>query len=229
MDPYLEEPGIWPDLHASLACGISGMLNATLPLPYYARLDRRLEFDGEPGTLSEPLRHHFVEIRDPTQGHRLITLIEIVSPSNKRPGPDRDAYQRKQREVLESDASLIEMDLLRTGERLLRDQILVETVAQREQPPAYLVVVNRAWRRGERCHWQLFPIGLRDLLPCIAVPLRESEPEVTLDLQHVFNRAYDDGPYHRGAVNYAAPPRPPLPDADAGWAAQMVAAWQQAG
>ena len=69
--------------------------------------------------LSEPIRHHFVEIRDSSQGHKLITLIEIVSPSNKRPGPDRQAYERKQRKVLESDASLVEIDLLRDGRRIL--------------------------------------------------------------------------------------------------------------
>ena len=46
--------------------------------------------------LSDPIRHHFVEIRDSSQGYKLITLIEIVSPSNKRPGLDRQAYERKQ-------------------------------------------------------------------------------------------------------------------------------------
>jgi hypothetical protein len=56
---------------------------------------------------SEPIRHAFVEIRDPSRGHKLITLIEIASPSNKRPGMDRRAYVQKQREVLDSDANLI--------------------------------------------------------------------------------------------------------------------------
>ena len=69
----------------------------------------------------EPIRHLFVEIRDPSRGHKLITLIEILSPSNKWPGPDREAYEAKQREVLESDASLIELDLLRGGRRILPD------------------------------------------------------------------------------------------------------------
>ena len=55
---------------------------------------------------SEPLWHQVVEIRDASRGHKLITLIEIVSLSNKRAGVDRRAYLRKQREVLESDASL---------------------------------------------------------------------------------------------------------------------------
>lgn len=61
---------------------------------------------------SEPVRHPFIEIRDPRDGHKLITLIEIVSFSNKRPGLDREAYLFKQAEVLGSDASLVEIDLL---------------------------------------------------------------------------------------------------------------------
>jgi hypothetical protein len=46
--------------------------------------------------IAEPGRHHFVEIRDSKQGYKLVTLIEILSHSNKRPGPDRDAYRAKQ-------------------------------------------------------------------------------------------------------------------------------------
>src|ERR1019366_5968877 len=57
---------------------------------------------------NEPGHHALVEVRDPSQGHHLITLIEIVSPSNKDAGPDRDAYLQKQAEVLGSDANLIE-------------------------------------------------------------------------------------------------------------------------
>lgn len=98
--------------------------------------------------LSDPIHHQFVEIRDASQGHKLITLIEIVSPSNKRPGPDRQAYERKQREVLESDASLVEIDLLRDGRRVLPDAGLESLIHDLEQPPAYVVLVNRAWRRG---------------------------------------------------------------------------------
>ena len=52
-------------------------------------------------------------------GHKVVTVIEIVSPSNKQPGPDRRSYETKQQEVLSSDANLIELDLLRTGRRLL--------------------------------------------------------------------------------------------------------------
>jgi hypothetical protein len=69
-------------------------------------------------------------------------------------------------------------------------------------------------------------VSLRDWLPCIPVPLKENENEVTLDLQFAFNRAYDSGPYRRGAVDYhSPPPEPPMDDENAAWAAELTRAW----
>jgi hypothetical protein len=231
MDPYLEAPDIWPDLHDALAAEIRVLLNQSLPAPYYARLEMRPE-DGprteispsvEVSITSEPIRHAYVEVRDPTRGHQLITLIEIVSPSNKCPGQDRRAYLRKQREVLDSDASLIELDLLRAGERLLTDVFLEAAITRLEPRPDYLVLVNRAWRRGDGAQaYQMFPIPLTDALPVFPVPLREGQAEVPLDLQFVFTRAYDGGPYRRGAVDYGQPPLPPLQGEVAAWAEQRL-------
>ncbi len=274
MDPYLEAPDLWPDLHDALASEIRGELNLALPAPYYARLEMRPEVgiveDGgnerrqrivpdaavvrrpvpgvsgggvavleRPGraldeavevtVTDEPIRHHFVEVRDPTKGHQLITLIEIVSPSNKRNGPDRVAYLRKQGEILESEASWLELDLLRGGERLSPAPELAAIVAGFDPSPDYLVTLNRAWRRGGRMAFSLYPFTVRDLLPCVPVPLREGEAEVPLDLQLLMDRAYDRGPYRRGAVDYEEAPSPPLCEDNAAWGAERVAAWLAAG
>jgi Protein of unknown function (DUF4058) len=176
---------------------------------------------------SEPLRHQWVEIRDARRGHKLVTLLEIVSPANKRPGPDRRACLRKQRDVLESDASLVEIDLLRAGERLLPNAALAAYLASLEPQPAYIVLVNRAWQRvGTEMACQLFTVSLRDVLPCIPIPLREGEEEVKLDVQWVFRQAYDRGPYSRGAVNYGEEPEPPLAADDAHWFQQRLGAYK---
>ena len=168
-----------------------------------------------------------MEIRDASRAHKLVTLIEIVSPSNKQPGQDRRAYQQEQREVLDSDASLVEIDLLRSGERLLPNPNLEEFVANLDAPPDYLVAVNRAWRRiGVLSDYELFPIGVRDTLPWIPIPLTEHLPAPALDLQWVFNQAYDRGPYRRGAVDYHEPPNPTLAESDCEWARQVLAQHQ---
>lgn len=180
-------------------------------------------------SLIEPIRHLFVEIREAARGKKLITVVEILSPSNKRPGPDRDAYEARRREVLRSDANLIELDLLRGGRRVLTEPGLEATIAQFEPSPAYLVLVNRAARRTSGVGaYHIYPVGLRESLPCIAVPLKEGEDEVPLDLQYAFDRTYDTGPYQRGAVDYAESiPSPSLDEEDAAWASGLTRPWRE--
>jgi len=168
----------------------------------------------------DPFRHHFVEIRDVSRGHKLVTLIEIVSPSNKLPGPDREAYEEKQRDVLHSDVNLIELDLLRSGERILPYPMLREAVDQLGCD--YLILVNRALGRKQMVtDYELYPVDLTEPLPCIPVPLRYADPDVPLDLQFVLNRVYDSGPYRR-MIDYTQPPDPPLPDEKAAWADELL-------
>jgi hypothetical protein len=158
--------------------------------------------------------HAYVEIRDPSRGHKLITLIEILNPSNKRSGADRRAYRAKQSEVLKSDANLIELDLLRGGRRIFADLNLQALIASR--------------RLAGTIAYEAYPISVREWLPCIPVPLKEGEADLPLDLQFVFNRAYDGGPYRRGAVDYAgAVPEPGLSDEDRAWAAELTLPWRQ--
>ncbi len=171
---------------------------------------------------SDPLMHRFIEIRDGQRHHRLVTLIEIVSPSNKLPGPDRRAYESKQMDILSSDANLIEIDLLRGGRRLLPYPELEAAVY--DLAPDYLVLLNRsALREGYWMDFSLYPISLREPLPCILVPLAEDDPDVLLDLQVTFFQTYAGGPYAR-MVDYTADPEPPLNVEDAAWAGQLLAA-----
>jgi hypothetical protein len=112
----------------------------------------------------------------------------------------------------------------------MRSELNLEALVEDlPEPMAYLVLVNKAWRRVPGVTaYQVFPIGLREWLPCIPVPLKETEAEVTLDLQFAFNRAYDTGPYRRGAVNYAGDPaEPPLGEKDAAWAAELTRPWRE--
>jgi len=270
MDPYLESPDIWPDLHDRMAEQISRDLNQTLPRPYYARLvmrpeigilggessarivpdvavasSSRLEHTQDNPRLAvadrprtdispsvrmrfpnEPLRHHFVEIRDSSRRHALVTLLEIVSPSNKRPGPDRRAYVEKQQEILQSDTSLIEVDLLRAGEPIVGGPWVIESTNRLDLGPDYLVGISRAWQRAVNLDYELFPIRLEDPLPCIPVPLREGEAEVPLDLQYAFQQAYDGGPYARGAVDYDIAPEPPVSPERMIWLANCLRRWR---
>jgi len=173
-----------------------------------------------PGVLvhipTEPYQHPFVEIRDAAHGHRLVTLIEIVSPSNKRLGADRKAYEAKQTEILNSDANLIEIDLLRSGERLL-PSIQLQAAVERLNSD-YLILINRSQgRQGFETDYLLYPVLVREGLPCIPVPLAGDTPDLPLDLQTAFERVYLGGPYPR-MIDYTLPPGPPLTEEDVAWA-----------
>lgn len=167
---------------------------------------------------SEPNEVNFVEIRDAKSGHEVVTLIEILSPSNKQAGKDHDAYLEKRAAILGSTASLVEIDLLRAGSRELFGHDVHQRILSYSPPLDYVVTVQRAWKRRLANHYQLFPIRLYDCLPVIAIPLREGEAEITLDLQYAFQETYNRGPYARGAVDYSRPAEPALREDLRTWA-----------
>ncbi len=153
-----------------------------------------------------PLRLYTVEVRE-TGALRLVTAIEILSPVNKRPGHEAyHDYLRKRRELLRSDAHLMEVDLLRGGER---------PPLERPVPPApSYVVLSRA---GRRPYVDVWPIQLWKALPLLPVPLLEPDPDAPLDLGAAVASAYERGAYAR-LIDYGAPAPPPaLSDAESAW------------
>jgi hypothetical protein len=144
-----------------------------------------------------PLRLLSIEIHL-VETLELVTAIEILSPVNKRPGHEaHTSYLRKRRELLRSEAHLMEIDLLRGG---------VRPPLERPVPTApYYVVLSRVDRRP---HVAVWPIQLQDDLPLLPVPLLEPDPDVPLDLAAVVADVYERGGY-TSIIDYSQPP-PPL-------------------
>jgi hypothetical protein len=160
----------------------------------------------------------FVTILDKRSGKRVVTVIEVVSPTNKYAGRGREAYLEKQRDVLASKAHLVEIDLLRHGPHVLA---VPEPAVRMRYQYDYLISVSRA--AGVRDQYELYPRLLRQPLPRIRVPLADGDPDVTLDLQSVLATAYDDANY-RELLDYHTPCVPPLPAADQAWADELIRA-----
>lgn len=247
MDPYLEDPWIWPDFHLTFAVAIRTELNRRLPSGYVALVDRYVwvqEPDSEeykrlgkpdvfltgeskskvPPTAAAVVAP--VEIILPSQTdkgipyvklvdrthRRLVTVIELLSPANKAPGKDREAYSMKQREYLASDVNVVEMDLLRKGERL---PWIAPSVAAAD----YYVMVSRAAKRPAALVW---PFRVHQALPAIAIPLTVQDGDVAWELGMCMNQAYDSAGYAR-ELDYTQPPIPPLDEPEATWARQLLA------
>ncbi|MGE3536221.1 MAG: DUF4058 family protein [Candidatus Tectimicrobiota bacterium] len=244
MDPYLEAPQIWPDVHARFIVYLAEHLKPLLRPRYIAAIESRVFVEGptlehaiipdawvrqwrpdqptattavleadpeiEVRIATEAIEETYLTIRDQQSGQRLVTVLELVSPTNKYAGPGRESYVARQQEVRHSTAHLVEIDLLRSGPHVLA----VPDWAV-HQPYDYPVCINRAINRRER--FQLYPRHLRDRLPRIRLPLAAPDPDCVLDLQAVLARTYDAGGYE-ARLDYTAPCVPPLTPEDQAWA-----------
>ncbi len=208
MDPYLESPRLWPDVHHELISVIRERLNAALKPRYVSRVEERVYISDEN---EEEIREARVVIVDAT-GRQVVTVIEVLSPTNKIVGSrGRTNYEAKRSEVMHSPAHFVEIDFLREGMPIY--------AAQQLPPHDYLVHVSRC---GERPQGVLWPILLTQRLPTIKIPLLANDPDTDLDLGAVLNSAYDRAGYEM-SINYKEPPEVALSEESAKWAQAWLA------
>jgi hypothetical protein len=149
-------------------------------------------------------------------GQQVVTVIELLSPSNKMPNSKGwREYRRKQASILRTGINLLELDLLRGGAHTV---YVPEATLRAYGPWDYLVTLSDASRRNDRLFWR---ISLRDRLPALHLPLTADVPPVRLDLQEVFAQCYDESGLG-DFVDYAAEPVPPLSPEDAAWADSLL-------
>lgn len=246
MNPYIERPDVWNDFHDTFIPAVREVLVPRLRPRYYVRIEEHLyihepsaderfplgrpdlSLHASPRAVSttggvavvapvsiglpvivEEERFPYLEIRD-RQNNEVVTVVELLSPANKAGG--RDQYLAKVRRVLASKTNFVEIDLLRAHDKMPWDRL-----------PAcdyYAIVSRHTDRQGDDPHADLWPLGLRDPLPTIPIPLRPGEPEPTLDLQAMLHHIYDTADYER--FLYEDDPEPRLSVADTVWASQLV-------
>jgi len=165
---------------------------------------------------SEKARERFIEIVDAASGGRLVTVIELLSPSNKLAGDGRDNYRRKQAEVIAAGVNLVEVDLTRGGRRELACPPAQVSPSHRT---TYLACVYRGFGADQ---FELYAVPLRERLPAIRIPLREADPDIVPDLQPLLDRAYEEGSFDD--IDYRAPCVPPLEAGEAAWADEVLRA-----
>lgn len=163
--------------------------------------------------LEVPVKLYTVEIREVETG-LLVTAIEILSPVNKRPGHEaHQAYQRKRRDLLRTEVHLLEIDLLRGGQRLSRVEPLPEAL--------YFVFLNRAEARSRL---EIWPLKLQEPIPILPVPLLEPDPDVPLDLGRAIQAIYDRAAYDLRNDYHQPPPKPDLKPEELAWLQEMLQA-----
>lgn len=163
----------------------------------------------------EPERQGYIEIIDLGSGRRVVTVIEVLSPSNKVPGPGRDLYLRKQEELRQGGVSLVEINLNRTGSHVF--MVPLNRIPEGQATP-YATCIRRAWKPFELEYYRL---PIRERLPALAIPLRPDDSYVPLDLQAILDECCDEGRYVED-IDYRRDANPPLSGDDAHWADALL-------
>ncbi len=164
--------------------------------------------------MPEDRRETYLVIRE-RETMDVVTVLETLSPSNKRPGGNgRQEYLSKRESILKSRSHLVELDLLRGGERL-------PTVGPLPAGDYYAIVS----RRERRPRAEVYPWSMRQPLPKIPVPLLKGDADVLLDLQTAFSTVYDRARYDL-SLDYHQALDPPLTDSDADWMRNLIPAKQ---
>jgi len=210
MDPYIEDQE-WDDFHASINVLMKELLGPILAPRYFVRVHRR-EYIEHAAPMPEEHREAYLVIRE-CNSKEIITVIETLSPANKRAGADgQREYFRMRDQVLDSRSHLVELDLLRGGLRLPNTGGL--------PPGDDYAIVSRSRRRPRA---DVYTWGIRQPLPAIPVPLKEGDPDVSLDLQAAFTTVYDRSDYDM-SIDYGAALDPPLSEADQASVQELLAA-----
>lgn len=249
MDPYLEHPDLWPDVHHRLIVTLADTLAPALRPRYRVLVETRtyrvepsdLAFIGRPDvatvrTTREPattypapalglrrvvevpvpdlVEEGHLEVRDVVSGE-VVTVLELLSPTNKRPGQGRRLYETKRLTILGTFTHLVEIDLIRAYEPML--------VYGDGYQSHYRILVSRSNRRPRADLWAF---NVRDAIPAFKLPLRRDDEEPIVDLGRLLHELYDRAGYDL-SVDYRLDPVPPLEGDDAAWAAALLAPWRQ--
>jgi hypothetical protein len=249
MDPWLEHPDVWSDLHSKLITAMSDVLNPQVVPRYVVRVEMRttilsaldvdLVYRPDVGVrtadLSAPSRPVAVAVLERPRiepvkvvvpvdeeieetyltvqellGRKLVTVIEVLSPTNKNTKDARGDYLKKRHNFVRSGVNLVEIDLLRSG----------EPMPVRNAPPRddYRILVCRPRKRGNT---DLYEFSVRDAIPEVPIPLLPEDPEPLLDLNEVLHDIANRARYDL-TVDYGNPPKPPLRTEDEGWALAIL-------
>jgi hypothetical protein len=242
MNPFLERPDLWHEVHHGLISSIAYALTPQVRPKYRVAIEVRIyreeleePFVGRPDvavlheqtavaytvatTLPRPvrvpvfdeIREGYLEVRE-VATNNVITAIEILSLSNKRPSKGRQAYETKRNHVLASATHLVEIDLLRAGEPMR----MFDTGASSD----YRILVSRAERRPRA---DLYAFSVRQPIPSFPIPLQREDTEPRLDVQTLLHELYDRAGFDL-AIDYRSDPMPPLSEADAAWADALLRA-----
>lgn len=249
MDPYLESPEFFHDLHILLIAQLTELLNAGLPEGFSARMEERVyvgsddpydpdvavvrfstapnlpAFVGTARAQSSPTMPRRIPLarREERLQHLLITTArgrrQVITAIEVLSPINKRGAGRDQ--YLEKQSQFLQSDVHLIEIDLLRSGL--HTVAV----DATLLREETDWdylvclHRAGAALVECWDLHLPERLPLIPVPLTKDVPEFTLDLQQAFDSLYEKGPFRR-EIDYKAEPTPRLREPLATWAEALL-------
>ncbi len=243
MDPYLEAPDMWPDVHHRLITGICDQIQATLAPRYRAVITPYAAFES---IEVAPVRRIVPDValveRDPTglsSGN--VTVFEpapLVLPAVMEVEVE---YARIEIRTVREHVLVTAIELLSPANKRpggdgadayekKRNEIFASTahlleidllrngrrpqVARPLPELPYFIFLSRVQRRP---YIEIWPLSLREQITLIPVPLLYPDPPAPLDLTAAIHDVYRRAHYDLD-IDYAEPPpQPDLSAEDAAW------------
>ena len=251
MDPYLEDPGRWPDVHHRLISIAGDTLNAQLRPKYYVRIEER------------------VYVSDPLDPGRSVIIPDLrvaralsARKASRQGAPassavaesvlattliDDEIHERRLKVIDRAQRSVVAIIEILSPSNKVRGSRGNESYYQKRlevmNSPSHFIEIDLL-RAGERipvlegtpdCDYlvhvsrverrpkgTMWPISIRQQLPTIPIPLHGGDPDAPLELQAVLSTAYERANYDL-EIDYSAEPTPPLSSEDAVWARNLLA------
>ncbi len=250
MDPYLEEPGFWPDVHGRLIAALGDALAASVAPGFIVRIEQRVYItDFEELSRQGVVPDRYL-LQHPLPGGDMATASNAISPAATLEPLYDEEIRDRYIEILDARGHEVvtTIELLspankapdsRGREQFLRkrDAILhsrtnwVEIALLRagQRPPEVggksdYYALQRRFGRYQYLAWYW---NLRDALPTIAVPLTPEYADVPLDLGAILAGVYARA-FYALSVDYAGSvpaPRPLPPEAN--WIAARLRGWHE--
>ncbi len=253
MDPYLEHPSRWPEVHSRLIAAIANSLESQLGEAYFIGVEKRvyqLTTDdsiliGIPDTTIA--KHSTSSSSSKTQSlatTATLTTENYLTVTLPIPIEVKESYLEIR--DIETSEVITAIEVLspvnkRTGEgrrtyEFKRQSILgsqthlVEIDLLRSGSPMPMLGKVDATdyrllvsRASRRPQAQLYSFNLEQTIPEISIPLKSNEPDLQLDLQTLLTELYSQARYNR-RIDYQKPPVPPFKKDIQPWASDRIAA-----
>ncbi len=245
MDPYLEHPSLWPDVHNSLIAAIRDDLSAKVAPRYYVVLERRaylvspddIVLVGRPDIALVPT--------GPFQPRRVLPLADIAVLEVDVPMADEVGENFLEIHEVKTGVLVTIIELLSPANKLMgqgrkeyeekrahvfrsRTNLVEIDLLRAGQPMPvvgrlikrdYCVLVSRG---SQRPRARLYAFSLRQPIPPFYVPLLPGDTEPEVDLGQILHALYQRARFDL-RLDYTEPPVPPLSDEDALWASELLA------